>query len=64
MAFFNLTHLGAQDPFKLASASEAPSPAALHAKKTQGNLVATEAEPSSPQTTTDSRKETATVPCT
>lgn len=57
MAFFNLTQLGAQDPFKLASASGASSPGAVHAQKTQDNLVATEAQASPPQTTTaDNRK--------
>ncbi len=57
MAFFNLTQLGAQDPFKIASSSNYPSPGAAHAQKTQEKPVLTEAQASSSQSTTDERAE-------
>lgn len=61
MAFFNLTQLGAQDPFKIASSSNSLSPAAAHALKTQAQSpqaqVVTEGQSSPSQSTSEDRKE-------
>ena len=60
MAFFNLTQLGAQDPFKTASSSNSLSPEAAHAQITQKKPISTEAQASgstSPSTTGEERPE-------